>query len=98
VGFIYISYLFEVIDAASGAVQYSRGFSSIYGEWETTGEAKAIHRTFSESMRCSRAREAGSDRVEEARRQERFRDVWTIAIDPSDKFVVRGAESPTPAR
>src|SRR5438132_7585735 len=32
-------YFFEVIDAASGATVYSRGFSSIYGEWETTAEA-----------------------------------------------------------
>ena len=32
-------YFFEVVDAGSGAVLYSRGFSSIYGEWETTGEA-----------------------------------------------------------
>src|SRR5882724_2885883 len=28
-------YFFQVIDAASGTVLYSRGFSSIYGEWET---------------------------------------------------------------
>src|SRR5215510_6659764 len=32
-------YLFEVIDAASGMPLYSRGFASVYGEWETTGEA-----------------------------------------------------------
>ena len=44
-------YFFEVVDAASGAVLYSRGFSSIYGEWETTGEAQSMNRTFSESLR-----------------------------------------------
>src|SRR5579863_2916869 len=38
-------YFFEVADAASGRVIYSRGFSSIYGEWETTGEAKTANRT-----------------------------------------------------
>src|SRR6185503_6949662 len=31
-------YFFEVADAATGRVVYSRGFSSIYGEWETTAE------------------------------------------------------------
>ena len=30
---------------------YSRGFSSIYGEWETTAEARDVNRTFSESLR-----------------------------------------------
>src|SRR5882724_10571706 len=44
-------YFFEVIDAAGGTVVFSRGFSSIYGEWETTAEAKEINRTFSESLR-----------------------------------------------
>src|SRR5467141_191197 len=44
-------YLFEVMDLASGRVLYSRGFSSIYGEWETTAEAREMNRTFSESMR-----------------------------------------------
>ena len=35
----------------AAASLYSRGFSSIYGEWETTGEAKEMNRTFSESLR-----------------------------------------------
>ena len=30
---------------------YSRGFASIYGEWETTAEVKTTQRTFHESMR-----------------------------------------------
>ena len=34
-------YLFEVRDRASNRLLYSRGFSSIYGEWETTDEARA---------------------------------------------------------
>ncbi len=33
-------YLFEIVDSATGAVAWSRSFSSIYGEWETTGEAQ----------------------------------------------------------
>jgi hypothetical protein len=44
-------YLFEVIDRESNLVIYSRGFASIYGEWETTAEYKARHRTFPESLR-----------------------------------------------
>src|SRR6187402_472611 len=44
-------YLFEVIDRATNTVIYSRGFASIYGEWETTAEYKTLHRTFPESLR-----------------------------------------------
>src|SRR3954451_4945276 len=42
-------YFFEIAERESGRAIYSRGFSSIYGEWETTAEAKTINRTFSES-------------------------------------------------
>ncbi|MEE9162871.1 MAG: peptidase M64 N-terminal domain-containing protein, partial [Candidatus Neomarinimicrobiota bacterium] len=28
-------YVFEVVDTAAGRVIYSRGFASIFGEWET---------------------------------------------------------------
>src|SRR4030095_16819710 len=44
-------YFFEVRDQQTKRVQYSRGFASIYGEWETTDEATKIKRTFSESFR-----------------------------------------------
>src|SRR5262245_14158720 len=44
-------YLFEVRDRATNRLLYSRGFASIYGEWETTDEAKSENRTFSESLR-----------------------------------------------
>src|SRR5438045_2913259 len=44
-------YAFEVRDRASDRVLYSRGFSSIFGEWEETPEAKKVARTFGESFR-----------------------------------------------
>src|SRR5207302_9325706 len=44
-------YFFEVIDRKDNRVLYSRGFASIYGEWETTDEAKETRRTFEESVR-----------------------------------------------
>ena len=43
-------YYFGVLDRATNRVIYSRGFASIYGEWETT-EAKQQRRAFSESVR-----------------------------------------------
>src|SRR5512133_797496 len=42
-------YMFEVRDRATNKLVYSRGFASIFGEWETTDEAKSMNRTFSES-------------------------------------------------
>ena len=86
-------YFFEVADAASGAVLYSRGFSSIYGEWETTAEAKEVDRTFSESLRFPAPDRLVRIVVKKRDARNVFRDVWSTKIDPADKFIVRGAEA-----
>src|SRR5713226_9042626 len=87
-------YFFEVADANSGAVIYSRGFSSIYGEWETTGEAKDVDRTFSESLRFPAPDRPVRIVVKKRDAKNAFRDVWTLTVDPSDKFVARGTAAP----
>jgi IgA Peptidase M64/Peptidase M64 N-terminus len=45
------AYRYEVRDRASRALLYAAGFSSIYGEWESTDEAKSVRRAFHESLR-----------------------------------------------
>jgi len=84
-------YFFEVVDAASGRTLYSRGFASIYGEWETTGEAKQINRTFSESLRFPALDRPARIVVKKRDAKNRFQDVWTFTVDPADKFIERGA-------
>ncbi len=82
-------YLFEVIDRNTNRVLYSRGFASIYGEWETTDEAKKINRTFHESLRFP-APEAPVQIVLKKRdTSNAFREVWSITVDPADIFIDR---------
>jgi IgA Peptidase M64/Peptidase M64 N-terminus len=87
-------YFFEVSDAASGRLLYSRGFSSIYGEWETTAEAKKLNRTFSESLRFPAPEAPVTIVVKKRDAKNAFREVWTLTVDPSDKFVERGVARP----
>ena len=82
-------YLFEVVDAASGRTLFSRGFSSIYGEWETTAEAKTATRTFSESLRFAAVDRPARIVVKKRDAKNAFREVWTLALDPADKFIDR---------
>jgi hypothetical protein len=42
---------FEVRDAATGALLYSRGFSTVFAEWQSTDEAAQLDRSFQESLR-----------------------------------------------
>ena len=87
-------YFFEVADASSAQILYSRGFSSIYGEWETTGEAKAINRTFSESLRFPMPERPVRIVVKKRDARNAFTDVWRLTVDPADKFVERGTAWP----
>jgi hypothetical protein len=80
------NYFFDVRDQASGRVLYSRGFSSVYGEWITTEEAKNASRTFSESLRFP-APEAPVKIVLKRRDDGQFHEIWTTRIDPKDKFI-----------
>lgn len=80
-------YLFEVIDRKTNRVVYSRGFASIYGEWETTGEAKEISRTFHESLRFPRPDSPVQVVVKKRGSGNAFREVWSLVIDPADPFL-----------
>ncbi len=82
-------YSFEVRDPKSGRVLYSRGFASIYGEWETTDEAAAIMRTFSESLRFPEPDAPVEIFLNKRDDHNEWKNVWTIKLDPKDIFVDR---------
>jgi hypothetical protein len=83
-------YLFEVVDRESGQILYSRGFATIFGEWETTSEAGAMARTFHESLRFPWPR--GAVKIVLHKRDERndFRPFAELEVDPADRHVNRG--------
>jgi len=76
-------YLFEISDAA-GEISWSRSFSSIYGEWETTGEARAMNRTFHESLRFPAPKSKFTVTLKKRGAENRFESIWQIEIDPDD--------------
>ena len=81
-------YLFEVRqpdgDPDGGELLYSRGFASIYGEWETTGEARERHRTFHESLRFPRPAGPVEVTIKKRDPQNAFQEIWTTRVDPAD--------------
>ena len=82
-------YRFEVRAKPAGTVLYSRGFASIYGEWETTGEQKATHRTFHESLRFPWPRAVVTVTLSKRQADNSFAAIWTTDIDPQSRFVDR---------
>jgi hypothetical protein len=80
-------YLFEVRDRANNRLLYSRGFASIYGEWETTDEAKTANRTFHESLRFPLPPNPVQVILKKRDPNNAFREIWSTIADPKDMFV-----------
>ncbi|PYR98508.1 MAG: peptidase M64 [Acidobacteria bacterium] len=87
-------YLFEVRDRKTNQTLYSRGFASIYGEWETTGEAKSLNRTFHESLRFPSPQAAVQVILKKRDRLNAFREIWSVIVDPADMFVDNSRPAP----
>ena len=83
----------EVVDAKTGDVLYSRGFSTIFGEWKSTEEATKMSRGFQESVRFPKPAQPVKVRI--LRRDERnlFSVAWSVDIDPEAQDVVRKQEA-----
>lgn len=82
-------YAFAVVDPDSGEVAWSRSFSSIYGEWETTAEAREINRTFHESLRFPMQSRAFDIVISKRGDKNEFAEIWRSRIDPGDYLVHR---------
>src|ERR1700687_1718473 len=82
-------YFFEVRDQKTKHVLYSRGFASIYGEWETTAEAKTMTRTFSESLRFPAPSAPVEIVLKKRNKKNDWVDIWLTSIDPKDIFIDR---------
>jgi hypothetical protein len=87
-------YLFEVIDRSTNRVVYSRGFASLYGEWETTPEAKELYRTFSGTLRFPWPKAAVQVVLKKRDRLNAFHEFWSAVIDPASRQVNRARMVP----
>ncbi|HEY2323392.1 MAG TPA: IgA Peptidase M64 [Thermoanaerobaculia bacterium] len=88
------SYYFEVIDRDTNQPVYSRGFSSVYGEWETTDDAKVHAGTFQESMRFPWPRKPVQVVLKKRDKENAFQQIWSTVIDPASRFVNKADVKP----
>ena len=83
------NYRFEVRDAKSHEILYSRGFSTIFAEWQTTAEAKITHRTYSESLRFPEPVAPVVVAIQKRDVQNHFANFWSVPLDPKSPTVNR---------
>ena len=87
---------FDVLDEKSGELLYSRGYSTIFGEWRTTEEAGQLARSFQESLRLPMPSAPVLLKVYGRDAANAFVEQWSVRIDPAALDVERGS-APAPA-
>lgn len=85
---------FAVRDAKTGAHFYSRGFSSIFGEWAATAEAKTVERTFHESLRFPMPAAPVQIVLQTRDVANAWKTIWTTVVDPRDSNLRREPTAP----
>ena len=80
-------YLFEIADKESNVLLYSRGFASVFGEWQTTPEAEEGYGTFHESIRFPWPNNPVNIVMKKRDTANVFRVIWTTTIDPASRKV-----------
>ena len=80
-------YYFEVIERGTNQVIYSRGFASVFGEWETTPDVKERAATFHESLRFPWPKKPVQIVLKKRDAQNAFNQIWSTVVDPSSRFV-----------
>ena len=79
----------EVVDAATGDLLYTRGFSTVFGEWRSTEEAGRISRSFQESVRFPQFAQKVRVRILKRDERNQFSVVWSVDVDPTAQDVVK---------
>ena len=79
-------YFFEIIDQETKTLLYSRGFASIFGEWQLTPEA-AEWGTFHESIRFPWPIKPVTVVMKKRDSKNVFQTLWTRDIDPDAREV-----------
>ena len=80
-------YLFEVVDQESHILLYSRGFASIFGEWQTIPEAETELGTFHESIRFPWPKNPVTIIMKKRDAENKFKTIWAYNIDPASRKV-----------
>lgn len=80
-------YFFEVVDKERGVLLYSRGFASIFGEWQWIPEAKEKWGTFHESIRFPWPKKEVAVIIKKRNENNDFQPIWQTFIDPESRKV-----------
>lgn len=92
--FQYGYYFLKVYSLKDNKLIYSKGFSTLYQEWQTTEESKNITRTFSGSMLIPFPRDKVKLEIDRRDKKNIFQKIFEMEIDPKSYFIIKEKISP----
>jgi hypothetical protein len=87
-------YRFEVVDENTGKLIYRQGFSTLFGEWITTDEARTVRRAFEESLEMPYPKAPIRLSVFERKGEGEMHEMFEMRIDPADHQIGRAPLEP----
>jgi hypothetical protein len=85
--FNYGNFKYEIFDAIDNTLIYSRGFCTLFQEWQTTSEAKTTERSFYEVATMPFPKNKVRFILSLRERNGNFSKLYETEIDPSDYYI-----------
>lgn len=85
--FEYGNYYVKVFNKSNDSLLYSRGYSSLFREWQTTDEAKEISRSMSESVVIPFPKQPVDIVIYSRDYKGNFKEVCRVSANPDDYFI-----------
>ncbi len=85
--FEYGKYYVKVFNRSNDSLLYSRGYSTLFGEWQTTDEANNTKRSFSEAVVFPFPKQEVDVILYSRNKDGKFEEKFKYAIDPDNYFI-----------
>ncbi len=86
--FNYGEFKITIKDSANNKTLFSRGFCTLFEEWQTTEEAQTINKSFQQSIRCPFPKETITVYIERRDKNGKFYELLNTKINPTDYGII----------
>ncbi len=86
--FKYGNYRFRIFDEKSDSLLFSKGFSTLFEEWQTTAEAKKVDKTFYQSAIFPFPKRKIRIEIDSRQWDGNFKTIYKTEINPENYFIL----------
>jgi len=82
------SYRFQIYDVSSGELIFSKGFSPLFQEWQSTAESKLTYKAFYQVIRFPFPKKCVHLKIEKRNYTGQFSEIYSVIINPDNYFII----------